>query len=147
MSIRFELVHVSALLHWMCCQKLNEKWATKSRGLLGDNRRDENPLSGTFWTTLLRNGWRWVKVAYGSLKWLGSKWPKVAYSVLIRTSVEILTLFLQRTSATIRERKRGKLFYLQLELFCLQLSVFAYSPLRRLLDALSHCKQKSSKCK
>ena len=39
----------------------------------------------------------------------------------------------------------GKLFYLQLELFCLQLSFFAYSPLRPLLDALSHCKQKSSK--
>ena len=42
---------------------------------------------------------------------------------------------------------RGKLFYLQLELFCLQLSFFAYSSLRRLLDALSHCKQKSSNCK
>ena len=35
---------------------------------------------------------------------------------------------------------RGKPFYLQLELFCLQLSFFAYSPLRPLLDALSHCK-------
>ena len=43
--------------------------------------------------------------------------------------------------------KRGKLFYLQLELFCLQLSFFAYSPSRPLLDALSHCKQKSSNCK
>ena len=42
---------------------------------------------------------------------------------------------------------RGKLFYLQLELFCLQLSFFAYSPLRPLLEALSHCKQKSSNCK
>ena len=41
----------------------------------------------------------------------------------------------------------GKLFYLQLELFCLQLSFFAYSPLRLLLEALSHCKQKSSNCK
>ena len=29
-------------------------------------------------------------------------------------------------------RKGGKLVYLQLELFCLQLSFFAYSPLRRL---------------
>ena len=39
--------------------------------------------------------------------------------------------------------ERGKLFYLQLELFCLQLRFFAYSPLTRLLDALSsHCKQK-----
>ena len=38
----------------------------------------------------------------------------------------------------------GKLFYFQLELFCLQLSFFTYSPLRPLLDALSHCKQKSS---
>ena len=37
----------------------------------------------------------------------------------------------------------GKLVYLQLELFCLQLSFFAYSPLRPLLDALSHCKQKA----
>ena len=42
---------------------------------------------------------------------------------------------------------RGKLFYLQLELFCLQLSFFAYSPLRRSLEALSHCKQESSNCK
>ena len=38
---------------------------------------------------------------------------------------------------------RGELFYLQLELFYLQLSFFAYSPLRPLLDALSHCKQKT----
>ena len=41
----------------------------------------------------------------------------------------------------------GKLFYLQLELFCLQLSFFAYSPFRPLSDALSHCKQKSFNCK
>ena len=34
----------------------------------------------------------------------------------------------------------GKLFYLQFELFCLQLSFFAYSPFGCLLDALSHCK-------
>ena len=34
----------------------------------------------------------------------------------------------------------GKLFDLQLELFCLQLSFFAYSPLRPLVDALSHSK-------
>ena len=39
-------------------------------------------------------------------------------------------------------RNWGKLFYLQLELFCLQLSFFACSPLRPLLDALSHCKEK-----
>ena len=39
------------------------------------------------------------------------------------------------------------LFYLQLKLLCIQLSFFAYSPLRPLLDALSHCKQKSSNCK
>ena len=39
------------------------------------------------------------------------------------------------------------LFYLQLEPFCSQLSAFAYSPLRPLIDALSHCKQKSSNCK
>ena len=37
----------------------------------------------------------------------------------------------------------GKLFYWQLELFCLQLSFFAYSPLRPFLEALSHCKQKA----
>ena len=43
--------------------------------------------------------------------------------------------------------KRVKLLYLQLEFFCLQLSFFAYSPLRPLLDALSHCKQQSSSCK
>ena len=38
-------------------------------------------------------------------------------------------------------------FNLQLEFICLQLSFFAYSPLRPLLDALSYCKQKSSNCK
>ena len=43
--------------------------------------------------------------------------------------------------------QRGKLFYLQLELLGLQLSFFACSPLKPLLDALSHCKQKSSNCK
>ena len=37
----------------------------------------------------------------------------------------------------------GSFFYLQLELLCLQLSFFANSPLRPLLDALSHCKQKA----
>ena len=42
---------------------------------------------------------------------------------------------------------RGKLFYLQLKLLCLQLSFFAYSPLKPLLDKLSHCKQDSSNCK
>ena len=44
---------------------------------------------------------------------------------------------------------RGEAFfvYLKLELFCLQLSFFAYSPLRPLLDTLSHCKQTSSNCK
>ena len=41
----------------------------------------------------------------------------------------------------------GKLFYLQLELFCLLLSFFAYSLSRPLLDALYHCTQKSSNCK
>ena len=39
---------------------------------------------------------------------------------------------------------RGKFFYLQLELFCLQLSCFAYSSPRCLSDTLSHCKWKSS---
>ena len=38
------------------------------------------------------------------------------------------------------EQGRGKFFYLELELFCLQLSFFAYSPFGRLLKALSHCK-------
>ena len=46
------------------------------------------------------------------------------------------------TSVATIHFSRGKLFYLQLELLCLQLSFFAYSPLRPLLDALSHCKQK-----
>ena len=48
--------------------------------------------------------------------------------------------------ATPPPSQSGKLFYLQLELFCLQLSFFAYSPLRPLLDALCHCKQKSFNC-
>ena len=39
---------------------------------------------------------------------------------------------------------RGQLFYLQLEHFCLQLSYFAYSPLRWFLEALSHCRQKAA---
>ena len=37
----------------------------------------------------------------------------------------------------------GTFLYLQFELFWLQLIFFAYSPLRCLLDALSHCKQTS----
>ena len=43
----------------------------------------------------------------------------------------------------VREKEDGKLFYLQLELFAYGLSFFAYSPLRPLLDTLSHCKQKT----
>ena len=43
-----------------------------------------------------------------------------------------------------QEKKRGKLFYIQLELYCWQLSFFAYSLLSCLLEALSHCKQKIS---
>ena len=39
----------------------------------------------------------------------------------------------------------GGFFYLQLELFCLQLSFFAYSPLRPLLDALSPIVSKEGK--
>ena len=46
-------------------------------------------------------------------------------------------------SVSTPEATRGKLFYLQLELFCLQFSFFAYGPLRPLLDALSHCEQKA----
>ena len=37
----------------------------------------------------------------------------------------------------------GKFFLLPVSMFCLQLSFFAYSPLRPSLDALSHCKQKT----
>ena len=50
-----------------------------------------------------------------------------------------------------RWSKWGKFFFFfftySWSFFCLQLSFFAYSPLRRLLDALSHYKQKSSNCK
>ena len=46
-----------------------------------------------------------------------------------------------------RPHQRGEAVYLQLELFCIQLSFFAYSPSRPLLDALSHCMQKSPNCK
>ena len=35
---------------------------------------------------------------------------------------------------------RGKIVYLQLERFCLQLSFSAYSPCKCLLDAFSHCR-------
>ena len=38
--------------------------------------------------------------------------------------------------------KKGGSLLPTVELACLQLSFFAYSPLRRLLDALSHCKKK-----
>ena len=38
----------------------------------------------------------------------------------------------------------GESFLLVVELSCLQLSFFAYSLLRYFLDALSHCKQRSS---
>ena len=37
----------------------------------------------------------------------------------------------------------GSFFTCSWSFFCLQLSFFAYSPLRPLLDALSHCKQKA----
>ena len=45
------------------------------RGLLGDNKRDENPLYGTFWTRF-----EWLEVAYTGLKVAsgGLKWLKVA---------------------------------------------------------------------
>ena len=41
----------------------------------------------------------------------------------------------------------GSFFTYSWSFFCLQVSFFAYSPLRPSLDALSHCKQKSSNCK
>ena len=41
-------------------------------------------------------------------------------------------------------KKRGKFFYLQFELFRLQLSFFAHSPLRCFLRHTSHCNQRSS---
>ena len=40
-------------------------------------------------------------------------------------------------------RDGGTLFYLQLEFFCLQLSFFAYSPLRPLLDVLTTVSKKA----
>ena len=58
-----------------------------------------------------------------------------------------ISIFFVLGMSRLHKKKRGKPFYLQLELFRLQLSFFACSPLRPLLDALSHCKQKSSKCK
>ena len=36
--------------------------ATRSRGFLGDDDRDDNPLFGTFWTHVL-SGLRWLKMA------------------------------------------------------------------------------------
>ena len=53
----------------------------------------------------------------------------------------------EQKNKTCEKIVRGKLFDSQFELFCLQLSFFAYSPLRPLLDARSHCKHKSSNCK
>ena len=41
---------------------------------------------------------------------------------------------------------QGKLYCLQLELLCLQLSFFTYSSFRCLSDALAHFKQKGSNC-
>ena len=41
----------------------------KSRGLLGDNKRDDNPLFGTFWTHI-SSVLRWLKVAQSGSKWL-----------------------------------------------------------------------------
>ena len=37
----------------------------------------------------------------------------------------------------------GQLFYLQLEFFCVQLSFFAYGPLRPLLDTLPSVSKKA----
>ena len=63
----------------------------KIQGPSGDEKRDENPLFGTFWTPVL-SGFRWLKVASSGLKllkrglksglkWLksGSEWPKVGF--------------------------------------------------------------------
>ena len=80
-------------------------------------------------------------------------WGKVPRKILQENPRQNPSNFVRQRSPTIFCRGArpkhyhkywGKLFYLQLELFCLQLSFFAYSPLRPLLDALSHCKQKST---
>ena len=42
-----------------------------------------------------------------------------------------------------QKEKGGSFFTYSWSFFCLQLSFFAYSPLRSLLDALSHSKQKA----
>ena len=71
-----------------------------------------------------------------------------AYSFLSSESKCYLRVVIFRRVPSARKKRNwGKLFHLQLELVCLQLSFFAYSPLRPLLDALSHCKHKSSNCK
>ena len=63
----------------------------------------------------------------------------------VQDPVELLATF-EEDVATIRHvHSHGvKLFYLQLEFFCLQLSFCACILLRCLLDALAHCKQKNS---
>ena len=65
----------------------------------------------------------------------------------IRVESRVLGQRKQNRTRTLLISQREKFVYSQLELFCLQLSFFAYSPLRPLSDALSHCKQKSSNCK
>ena len=57
----------------------------------------------------------------------------------------------QRPLRTIVCQQKGKLFYLQLEIFCVRLSIFVYSLLMCLSDTVSHYKQqfsnRNSNCK
>ena len=65
--------------------------------------------------------------------------------------LELLTraqgLCVKKRSLLEKDFKRGKLFYLHVGAFLLTVKLLAYSPLRPLLEALSHCKQKTSNCK
>ena len=91
-------------------------------------------------------------------KSMPSSWQKVAYTpptcITVRfhlyrdTFAEVLGSGVVGTPPTnqssLHKLFGGSFFNLQLELFCLQLSFFAYSPLRCFLDTLSHCQQRSS---
>ena len=61
------------------------------------------------------------------------------------TSGQDLDIYFRPFCVGFRERGKGEAFLLAVGVFCLQLSFFAYSLLRCLLDALSYCKQKTCK--
>ena len=111
---------------------------------MGAGWKRERNVKHKHWTCGSDN-MRWTKSERSMTTWL--KTSGLKFSI----SIKIFNPDLQNSPQKIigvrwlarLKFSREKLFYLQLELSCLQLSFFVYSPLRPLLDALSHRKQKA----